>query len=113
MANYDPEYMNEPMHERLHRHGQHRYCQSGTPVHVTLQARGIRTVIPAGSAVQGCVDSTTTHAYFLGYSTRRPTRSSLRGSSGLLRGNSAASSPDSGQPTGSHHARLVERLGHA
>ena len=142
MANYDPEYMNEPMHERLHRHGQHRYCQSGTPgiefhegleplpgetvvvkhrfdaffdtdLHVTLQARGIRTVILAGIAVQGCVDSTTRHAYFLGYSTRRPTRSSLRGSSGLLRGNAAASSPDSGQPTGSHHARLVERLGHA
>lgn len=98
MANYDPEYMNDPMHERLHRHGQQPYCQSGTlgiefhdgleprpgetvvvkhrfdaffdtDLHVTLQATGIRTVILAGIAVQGCVDSTTRHAYFLGYYT--------------------------------------------
>lgn len=98
MANYDPEYMNEPMHERLHRHGQQRYCQSGTlgiefhegleprpgetvvvkhrfdafydtDLHITLQARGIRTLIMCGIAVQGCVDSTTRHAYFHGYYT--------------------------------------------
>ena len=98
MANYDPEYMNEPMHERLHRHGQARYCQTGTPgiefheglepkpgesvvvkhrfdaffdtdLHIVLQAAGIRTVVMTGLAVQGCVDSSTRHAYFLGYYT--------------------------------------------
>ena len=98
MANYDPEYMNEPMHERLHRHGQARYCQTGTrgsefhegleprpgesvvvkhrfdaffdtDLHSLLQAAGIRTVIMTGLAVQGCVDSSTRHAYFLGYYT--------------------------------------------
>lgn len=97
-ANYDPEYMNEPMHERLHRHGQARYCQSGTPgiefhagleprpgetvvvkhrfdaffdtdLHIVLQAACVRTVIMTGLAVQGCVDSSTRHAYFLGYYT--------------------------------------------
>ena len=96
MANYDPQFMNDPMHERLHRHGIGRYCQSGTegiefheglepkegePVVVkhrfdalydteldlTLKARGIRTVILTGVAVQGCVDSTARHAYFNGY----------------------------------------------
>lgn len=96
MANYDPEYMNDPMHERLHRHGIGRYCQSGTvgiefheglepregePVVVKhrfdalydteldllLKARGVRTVILTGVAVQGCVDSTARHAYFNGY----------------------------------------------
>ena len=98
MANYDPEYMNEPMHERLHRHGQARYCQTGTlgiefhegleprpgesvvvkhrfdaffdtDLHIVLQAAGIRTVVMTGLAVQGCVDSSTRHAYFLGYYT--------------------------------------------
>ena len=98
MANYDPEHMNEPMHERLHRHGQARYCQTGTPgiefhegleprpgesvvvkhrfdaffdtdLHIVLQAAGIRTVVMTGLAVQGCVDSSTRHAYFLGYYT--------------------------------------------
>jgi ureidoacrylate peracid hydrolase len=97
-ANYDPEYMNEPMHERLHRHGVGRYCQSGTrgiefhdgleprpgesivvkhrfdaffdtELHLLLQAAGVKTVITTGVAVHGCVDSTTRHAYFLGYYT--------------------------------------------
>jgi len=96
MANYDGQYMNDPMHERLHRHGIGRYCQSGTegiefhaglepqgdePVVVKhrfdalydteldlmLKARGIRSVILTGVAVQGCVDSTARHAYFNGY----------------------------------------------
>ena len=96
MANYDPEFMNDPMHERLHRHGIGRYCQSetegiefhaglepgdGEPVvvkhrfdalydtelDVTLKARGVRTVILTGVAIQGCVDSTARHAYFNGY----------------------------------------------
>lgn len=96
MANYDGVYMNDPMHERLHRHGIGRYCQSGTegiefhagleplegePVVVkhrfdafydteldlTLRARGVRTVILTGIAIQGCVDSTARHAYFNGY----------------------------------------------
>ncbi len=96
MANYDGHFMNDPMHERLHRHGIGRYCQSGTegiefhagleplesePVvvkhrfdalydtelDVLLRARGIRSVILTGVAVQGCVDSTARHAYFNGY----------------------------------------------
>lgn len=95
-SNYDPEFMNDPMHERLHRHGVGRYCQSGTrgaefhdglephpgePVvvkhrfdafygtdlNILLQARGIKTVIATGVAVHGCVDSTARHAYFDGY----------------------------------------------
>lgn len=95
-ANYDPEHMNGPMHERLHRHGLGRYCQSGTrgielhdgleplpgePVVVkhrfdafhdteldaVLRGLGVRTVITTGVAVQGCVDSTSRHAYFAGY----------------------------------------------
>ena len=98
MANYDPEFMNEPMHERLHRHGQDRYCQTGTrgiefhegleprpgesivvkhrfdaffdtDLHIILQAAGVRSLIMTGLAVQGCVDSSTRHAYFLGYYT--------------------------------------------
>ena len=96
MANYDPQYMSGPMHERLHRHGIGRYCQSGTagiefhegleplpgePVvvkhrfdafydtalDVLLRSRGIRTVIMTGVAAHGCVDSTSRHAYFKGY----------------------------------------------
>ena len=96
MANYDPQYMNEPMHERLHRHRIGRYCQSGTvgiefhegleplpgePVvvkhrfdaffdtelDVLLQSRGIKSLILTGVAVHGCVDSTSRHAYFKGY----------------------------------------------
>ncbi|MFQ5426756.1 MAG: cysteine hydrolase family protein, partial [Gaiellales bacterium] len=96
MANYDPQYMSGPMHERLFRHGIGRYCQSGTqgiefheglepapgePVvvkhrfdafydtelDVLLQSRGIQTVITTGVAVHGCVDSTSRHAYFKGY----------------------------------------------
>jgi ureidoacrylate peracid hydrolase len=96
MANYDGEYMNDPMHERLHRHGIGRYCQSGTEgtefhpglgpldgetvvvkhrfdvlydteLDLILKARGIRALILAGVAVQECVDSTARHAYFNGY----------------------------------------------
>jgi ureidoacrylate peracid hydrolase len=98
IANYDVQYMSEPMHERLHRHGQQRYCQSGsrgaefhpgleprvgepvvvkhrydaffeTELHILLQARGIRTVIMCGVTAHACVDSSTRHAYFLGYYT--------------------------------------------
>ena len=95
-ANYDPQYMSGPMHERLYRHGIGRYCQSGTvgigfhegleplpsePVvvkhrfdaffdtelDVVLQSRGVRSLIMTGVAVHGCVDSTSRHAYFKGY----------------------------------------------
>jgi nicotinamidase-related amidase len=95
-ANYDPEYMNGPMHERLYRHGIGRYCQSGTvgiefhegleplpgephvvkhrfdafydtELDVLLQSRGIRSLIMTGVATHGCVDSTSRHAYFKGY----------------------------------------------
>jgi ureidoacrylate peracid hydrolase len=95
-ANYDPEYMNGPMHERLYRHGIGRYCQSGTDgiefhdglepqpgephvvkhrfdafydteLDVLLQSRGIRSLIMTGVATHGCVDSTSRHAYFKGY----------------------------------------------
>lgn len=98
MANYDLEHMSDPMHERLHRHGQKPYCVSGTtgiefheglgpregePVvvkhrfdafyetelHILLQARGIKTVIMSGVSDHACVDSTTRHAYFHGYYT--------------------------------------------
>jgi ureidoacrylate peracid hydrolase len=96
MANYDPQYMNEPMHERLYRHGIGRYCQSGTvgiefhegleplpgervvvkhrfdaffdtELDVLLESRGVRSLIMTGVAVHGCVDSTSRHAYFKGY----------------------------------------------
>jgi len=95
-ANYDPQFMNGPMHERLYRHGIGGYCQSGTvgiefhegleplpgePVvvkhrfdaffdtelDVLLQSRGVRSLIMTGVAVHGCVDSTSRHAYFKGY----------------------------------------------
>jgi ureidoacrylate peracid hydrolase len=95
-ANYDPKYMNGPMHERLYRHGIGRYCQSGTvgiefhegleplpgephvvkhrfdafydtELDVLLQSRGIRSLIMTGVATHGCVDSTSRHAYFKGY----------------------------------------------
>ncbi|HYC81699.1 MAG TPA: isochorismatase family cysteine hydrolase [Solirubrobacterales bacterium] len=96
MSRYDPTYMSEPMHERLHRLGLPRYCLSGTEgiefheglepeagetvvvkhrfdafhgtdLHVVLAALGIKTVILAGVAVHACVDSTARHAYFLDY----------------------------------------------
>jgi ureidoacrylate peracid hydrolase len=96
MANYDPQFMTDPMYERLHRHGAGLYCQSGTPgiefhesleprdgepvvvkhrfdafygtdLGIILQARGIKTVITTGLVVHGCVDSTARHAYFDGY----------------------------------------------
>jgi nicotinamidase-related amidase len=95
-ANYDPQYMNEPMHERLYRHGIGRYCQSGTvgigfhdglepkpgephvvkhrfdafydtELDVLLQSRGVRSLIMTGVATHGCVDSTSRHGYFKGY----------------------------------------------
>jgi nicotinamidase-related amidase len=98
MANYDAEYMSEPMHERLLRHGQSLYCQSGTwgsefhpgleprrgesvvvkhrydafhdtDLHILLQARRVRTVIMCGVTAHACVDSSARHAYFLGYYT--------------------------------------------
>lgn len=95
-ANYDPEYMNDPMYERLHRHGSRKYCQSGDPasefhpglepragepqvvkhrydafydteLDLVLQSWGIKTVILTGFVTHGCVDSTARHAYFKGY----------------------------------------------
>lgn len=97
-ANYDLQYMSEPMREKLLRHGQLPYCLSGTsgsefhdglgpqpgePVvvkhrfdafyetelNMLLRARGIRTVIMCGVTAHVCVDSSTRHAYFLGYYT--------------------------------------------
>lgn len=96
MANYDRQFMTDPMVERLHRHGSALYCQSGTPgiefhddlmphpgepvvvkhrfdafygtdLGILLQARGIRTVVTTGLVTHGCVDSTARHAYFDGY----------------------------------------------
>jgi nicotinamidase-related amidase len=95
-AIYDPRYMNDPMYERLHRHGVRRYCQSDDPasgfyagleprdgepevvkhrfdafydtdLDLLLRARGIKTVILTGLVTHGCVDSTARHAYFNGY----------------------------------------------
>lgn len=96
MSRYDPAFMSEPMHERLHRLGLPQYCLSGTPgiefhdglepqageavvvkhrfdafhgtdLDVVLSALGVRTVILAGVAVHACVDSTARHGYFLDY----------------------------------------------
>jgi ureidoacrylate peracid hydrolase len=98
MANYDFPYMSDPMYERLHRLGQKPYCipgtagiafhdglepKSGEPLvvkhrfdaffdtelHILLQSHGIKTVVLTGVADHACVDSTTRHAYFLGYYT--------------------------------------------
>lgn len=96
MAIYDAEYMNGPMHERLHRHGVDRYCQSGTfgaelhpglepqegeplvvkhrfdafydtELDMLLRNRGVDSLILTGVATHGCVDSTARHGYFNGY----------------------------------------------
>jgi len=96
MANYDPQFMSDPMHERLQRHGLGRYCQSGTEgiqyhegleprpgelvvikhrfdafydteLNILLQTLGVKSVILSGVAVHACVDSSARHAYFLGY----------------------------------------------
>lgn len=95
-AIYDPHHMNDPMYERLHRHGSRLYCQSDDPasgfyeglepragepevikhrfdafydteLDLTLRAWGVKTVILAGLVTHGCVDSTARHAYFNGY----------------------------------------------
>lgn len=95
-AVYDPVYMNEPMHERLARHGMAPYCVSGTPgveffpgceprpgelvvtkhrfdafydteLNIVLRGLGIKTLIMCGVATSGCVESTARHAYFHGY----------------------------------------------
>jgi ureidoacrylate peracid hydrolase len=95
-AIYDPHYMNDPMFERLHRHGSRLYCQSDDPasrfyegleprpgepevvkhrfdafydteLDIILQSWGVKTVILAGLVTHGCVDSTARHAYFGGY----------------------------------------------
>lgn len=95
-AIYDRIHMNDPMFERLHRHGSRLYCQSDDPasgfydglephpgepevvkhrfdafydteLDLILRAWGIKTVILAGLVTHGCVDSTARHAYFNGY----------------------------------------------
>jgi ureidoacrylate peracid hydrolase len=95
-AIYDPEYMTDPMYERLYRHGARKYCQSddpkssfypglepqngepevqkhrfdafhGTELDSLLRAWGTKTVIVTGLVTHGCVDSTARHAYFNGY----------------------------------------------
>lgn len=95
-AIYDRHHMNDPMFERLHRHGSRLYCQSDDPatrfyhgleprpgepevikhrfdafhdteLDMILQAWGVKTVILAGLVTHGCVDSTARHAYFNGY----------------------------------------------
>jgi nicotinamidase-related amidase len=96
MANYDSEFMSDPMYERLYRLGSPLYCQSNTrgiefhdglepwpgesvvvkhrfdafydtELDIILRARGIKTVILTGLVINGCVDSTARHAYFNGY----------------------------------------------
>jgi nicotinamidase-related amidase len=95
-AIYDRRHMNDPMHERLHRHGSRLYCQSEDPasrfydgleprpgepevikhrfdafydteLDLTLRAWGVKTVVLSGLVTHGCVDSTARHAYFNGY----------------------------------------------
>jgi nicotinamidase-related amidase len=95
-AIYDRHHMNDPMYERLHRHGSRLYCQSGDPasgfyeglepragepevvkhrfdafydteLELILRSWGIKTVILAGLVTHGCVDSTARHAYFNGF----------------------------------------------
>jgi nicotinamidase-related amidase len=95
-AIYDRHHMNDPMFERLHRHGSRLYCQSDDPasrfyngleprpgepevvkhrfdafydteLDMILRAWGVKTVILAGLVTHGCVDSTARHAYFNGY----------------------------------------------
>jgi ureidoacrylate peracid hydrolase len=95
-AIYDPQYMTDPMFERLHRHGSRLYCQSDDPasgfyegfeprpgepevvkhrfdafyeteLDIILKAWGVKTVILTGLVTHGCVDSTARHAYFAGY----------------------------------------------
>jgi ureidoacrylate peracid hydrolase len=95
-AIYDRHHMNDPMVERLHRHGSRLYCQSDDPasrfygglepcpgepevikhrfdafydteLDIILQSWGVKTVILAGLVTHGCVDSTARHAYFNGY----------------------------------------------
>jgi nicotinamidase-related amidase len=95
-AIYDRRYMNDPMYERLHRHGSRLYCQSDDPasgfyegltprngepevikhrfdafydteLDLMLRAWGVKTVILTGLVTHGCVDSTARHAYFNGY----------------------------------------------
>jgi ureidoacrylate peracid hydrolase len=95
-AIYDRHHMNDPMFERLHRHGSRLYCQSDDPasrfyngleprpgepegvkhrfdafddteLDMILRAWRVKTVILAGLVTHGCVDSTARHAYFNGY----------------------------------------------
>jgi ureidoacrylate peracid hydrolase len=96
-ACYDPQYLNDPMRERMYRLGiDLEACQSGTagiepheglepqagePVVVKhrydgfydteldmrLRSAAIKSLIVTGVAVHGCVDSTIRHAYFSGY----------------------------------------------
>lgn len=95
-AIYDRHYMNDPMFERLHRHGSRLYCQSDDPasrfyegleprsgepevvkhrfdafydteLDIILKSWDVKTVILAGLVTHGCVDSTARHAYFNGY----------------------------------------------
>jgi ureidoacrylate peracid hydrolase len=102
MANYDPQFLNDPMYERMLRLRFGHYCLPGTrgiefheglaprpgePVivkhrfdafyetelHLLLQARGVKTVVLTGVAVHGCVYATAAHAYFHGYYVVFPT----------------------------------------
>lgn len=95
-AIYDRHHMNDPMVERLYRHGSRLYCQSDDPasgfspgleprpgepevikhrfdafydteLDLILRAWGVKTVILSGLVTHGCVDSTARHAYFNGF----------------------------------------------
>lgn len=95
-AIYDPQYLTDPMYERLYRLGVGHYCQSDDPsseyypgleprpgepevikhrfdafydtdLDIILRSWGIRTIIPTGLVTHGCVDSTARHGYFKGY----------------------------------------------
>jgi ureidoacrylate peracid hydrolase len=95
-ADYSPNWMSEPMWERLERHGLDPYCQPGTrgfefypglepgegetvitkhrfdaffetELDLLLRGAGVKTVIVIGVATHCCVDATARHAYFLDY----------------------------------------------
>ena len=63
MANYDPQFMNDPMHERLHRHGIGRYCQSGHRGHRVprrARAEGGRAPSSSSTASTRCMTPSST-----------------------------------------------------
>jgi len=102
MANYDPQFLNDPMYERMLRLNFGHYCVTGTPgiefhegfeprggepvvvkhrfdafydteLHMLLQSRAVKSLVFTGVAVHGCVYATAAHAYFLGYYVVLPT----------------------------------------